>query len=215
MALCLPVFVMMYNKREWLGHLFAFSVLLGTSIWCGHVCVKYQLRAGPFAEENWYLFAYLFQKPQFKLMSTSIGVFCAFIYMKILSFRRIPDEETRKQRHPLINKITRSDLIHTIMFLLGFGIILMNLLVGHQAIADPYSWTTAGNVAYFTIGRVSYPVGIWIILFVFFTGGFTMGKTFLGRAGFRIMGKICFEAALITPMMVQLIYSQLPEGVFI
>lgn len=73
----------------------------------------------------------------------------------------------------------------------------------------------AENAAYFTMTRITYAVGIHIILFVFFTGGFTFGKVFLGRPIFRVLGKLSFESALITPMMVQLIYSQLPNGLFV
>ena len=37
----------------------------------------------------------------------------------------------------------------------------------------------------------------------------------MGRAIFRVLGKLAFESALITPLMVQLIYSQLPNGLFV
>ena len=73
----------------------------------------------------------------------------------------------------------------------------------------------AENAAYFGVARIGYVTGIYLILFVFFTGGFTLGKAFMGRAIFRVLGKLAFESALITPMMVQLIYSQLPNGLFV
>lgn len=125
------------------------------------------------------------------------------------------DEDQRKKAYPWLNFIHHSSLTQAIIFTLGFGLVLTNLLIGHSGIAAPYSWTMTENVVYFTMTRITYALGIHMILFVFFTGGFTFGKVFLGRPIFRVLGKLSFESALITPMMVQLIYSQLPNGLFV
>jgi len=130
--------------------------------------------------------------------------------MKILSFRRIPDDQQRRTKHPLISFMHESSILHTFMFLFGFGLVLIAFLIAHSAIAAPYSWTMAENAAYYGAARLGYIIGIYLMLFVFWTGGFTLGKAFMGRAIFRVLGKLAFESALITPMMVQLIYSQMP-----
>ena len=101
------------------------------------------------------------------------------------------------------------------MLTTGLLLVGTNLLIGHSAIADPYSWSMAENVAFNTLTRPTYVTGIFLILFVFFTGGFTFGKEFMGRSMFRVLGKLTYEAAMITPLMIQLIYSQLPNGLFV
>ena len=101
------------------------------------------------------------------------------------------------------------------MLLTGIFLVMFCLLIGHSGIEAPYSWTMTENVFYMTLTRVLYSLGIWLILFVFFTGGFTFGKAFMSRPFFRVCGKLSFESALITPLMVQLIYSQLPNGLFV
>ena len=60
LALLIPFFVVIYKKKAWVGHLVAFIVVVLDSLGVAYVTDKYQLRAGPLAEENWYLFAYLF-----------------------------------------------------------------------------------------------------------------------------------------------------------
>ena len=207
--------MIVYKKREWAGNLLIALGIIIPTFFVGKVCLEYGLRAGPFAEENWYLFSYLFQKPFFKVNTFAIGICSAFIYMKILDFRRIPDEETRKRTYPVLNFLHHSPLTQTIMFLVGFGLVLTDLLIGHSGVARPYSWTMTENCVYFTLTRITFALGIHMILMVFFTGGFTFGKVFLGRPIFRVLGKLSFESALITPMMVQLIYSQLPNGLFV
>jgi hypothetical protein len=88
------------------------------------------------------------------------------------------------------------------MFMTGFGLVLTALLISHTAVAAPYSWTMLENALYFGLGRLGYVVGIYLILFVFFTGGMTLGKAFMGRPIFRVLGKLAFESALITPLAV-------------
>jgi len=215
LSLLTPLFVIVYMKREWAGHLLVALAVIICTLFVGKVTIDNGLRAGPFAEENWYLFGYLFQKPFFKINTFAMGITSAFLYMKILDFRRIPDEETRKAKYPWINFVHHSTATHVIMFAVGFGFVLFNLLIGHSAIAHPYSWSMTENAFYFTFTRLFYVLGIHMILFVFFTGGFTFGKAFMGRPIFRVLGKLCFESALITPLMVQLIYSQLPNGLFV
>lgn len=135
--------------------------------------------------------------------------------MQILKFRRIPDEATRKAQHPVINFFHHSSFAHFLLFSGGFALVATNLLIGHSAIAAPYSWTMTQNAIYFTLTRPTYVLGMFMILFTFWLGGFTFGKAFMSLTMFRVLGKIAFESALITPLMIQLIYSQAPEGVFI
>ena len=215
LSLFLPLFVLIYAKREWIGHAFVLCVIVVDTFFIVRVCLEYGLRVGPFAEENWYLFSYLFQKPFFKFHTYALGIAAAFLYMKILSFRRIAEEQERRAKHPLISFLHTSNLAHALMFLVGFAFVLTALLIAHSAVAAPYSWTMTENAVYFGTARLVYVCGIYLILFVFFTGGFTFGKAFMGRAIFRVMGKLSFESALITPLMVQLIYSQLPDGLFL
>lgn len=131
-----------------------------------------------------------------------MGITAAYWYMKILRFRRIPDEQTRKATYPFINFLHHSNIAHSIMFTIGFGLICTGLLLSHGAVAHPYSWSMTQNAVWFGLMRPFYVAGLYLILFVFWTGGFTFGKAFMGRPIFRVLGKLAFESALITPLAV-------------
>ena len=60
LSLLVPLFVVIYKKREWAGNLFSALAILICCFFVYRTCMVWGLRAGPFAEENWYLFAYLF-----------------------------------------------------------------------------------------------------------------------------------------------------------
>ena len=106
-------------------------------------------------------------------------------------------------------------MIQAVIFLTGQALVWNALLCGHNAIADPYSWSMAKNVAYNTLTRISFSAGNFMQILVFFLSTFTFGKTFLSRPIFLVTGKLCYITGLITPIMVQLIYSTLPDGLFV
>ena len=99
--------------------------------------------------------------------------------------------------------------------LVGFSIVLFCLLIGHSAIKAPYSWPDWLNTLYFCTSRWIYVGAVMLILFSIFTGANEIFKVFLSRPLFLVMGKLSFEACLITPLMVQIIYSTQAEGVFV
>ena len=76
------------------------------------------------------------------------------------------------------------------------------LLVGHSAIEKPYSWSKSANIAYMTITRIGFALGIFMQVFVFFLSGFTIGKAFMRLPIFIVVGKLCYITGLITPIMV-------------
>ena len=95
LSILIPFFVIIYKKRAWVGHLVAFIAIVADNLGVAYVTNKYQLRAGPLAVENWYLFAYLFQKPFFKITAMFVGIIAAFFYMQILDYRKVESDEER------------------------------------------------------------------------------------------------------------------------
>ena len=179
------------------------------------IIYKYQIRAGPLAEENWYLFAYLVEKPWVKTGSLAIGVMFADLYMQLLAYRALPTDEARKEKFPKMHGFVTTAWIKNLSMLMCVAAIIFSLTCGHQAIAKPYSWTMLKNACYYTFVHTIYSFANIIALFLIFCGGFPMARAFLARPFFVGLGKLTFVTALITPIMVQLIYSQLPEGLFV
>lgn len=179
------------------------------------IIYKYSIRAGPLAEENWYLFAYLVEKPWVKTGALAIGVMIAELYMQLLSYRALPTDEARKEKYPKMHGFVTVSWMKNLSMLLCVIVIIFCLTCGHSAIAKPYSWNMLMNACYYTIVHTLYAFSTIIPLFLIFCGGFPMTRVFLSRPFFVGLGKLTFVTALITPIMVQLIYSQLPEGLFV
>lgn len=166
------------------------------------VVFKYSLRAGPLAEENWYLFAYLIQKPWMKTGSFAVGIMFADLYMQLIKYRMLKTDEERKSTHPKLFRFINSNCLKNFVLLLSIGSIVFGLLIGHTAIASPYSWTMIENALYYTVVHTIYAAANIAIIFVIFCGGATFAKAFLSRPFFLALGKMCFVASLITPIMI-------------
>lgn len=215
LALIVPLFVIVYKRNAIAGHLFVlFASIIDIGI-CYYTINKYQIKAGVLAEENWYLFAYIFQKPWFKVTSLAIGIYGAWLYMELLKYRNITSELERQKRHPVLHQCHVRKSIHFLMFGVGFGLVFCMLTASTNAIAKPYSWTALQNNMFMTLSRPGYVIGCFLILFMFFFGGFSFGKAFLSRPFFQVCGKLCFITALITPLMIQLIYSTQDGGLYV
>jgi hypothetical protein len=67
---------------------------IGIQTGLGHWTIKtYDIKAGILASQNWYLFAYLLEKPWSHLGSTCVGVYFAQLYMQLLKYRRTAETE--------------------------------------------------------------------------------------------------------------------------
>jgi len=97
-----------------------------------------------------------------------------------------------------------------ILLTLGLGITTANMLCAYTAIKAPYAWTENQNLLYFGLQRTTYVTGIFMIFFVFVFGGFSVGKAFLTRPVWLVFGKVVFEACLVCPIIIQMIYSTMP-----
>ena len=88
------------------------------------------------------------------------------------------------------------------------------MLVGHPAIANPYSWTNLENQLYCSIVRLSYNMGCFMIMMPMFLGHFNFGKYLMSTSLMRAVGKLSFLVALILPLAIGLLYNTQQDSVF-
>lgn len=70
-----------------------------------YIAVKHDLKIGFLYYANFFLLQDLISKPWTKLANIGFGVLLAYTYMKILDYRQIKTEESKKNRHPIIHSI--------------------------------------------------------------------------------------------------------------
>jgi hypothetical protein len=89
----------------------------------------------------------------------------------------------------------------------GIGLIITCLFCGYQALKDPYSWDLAQNLVYFAFIRFSYALGALLLLLSIFLGHFNLASVSLRSVYFRALGKLSFSSALISPIVITLMYQ--------
>jgi len=191
-----------YLKSHKLGHLAVITALIGSTALGSWVVYKYDLKAGILAEQNWYLFAYLLEKPWAHIGSLMIGIYFAQLYMRLLKYRKIESDVLKAQEFPIIHKACTSSWIRILMSLIGSAIVTTDLMIARSAIADPYLWTMSQNILYYGITRWSYVIGAMLIAFSIFFSPNTFVKEFLRRPFFLLGGNLCLLNALITPLVI-------------
>lgn len=89
---------------------------------------------------------------------------------------------------------------------------VIDLTIGKPVNADPFKWPQWANVVYFGWTRSTFALGGFLIIFSLFFSPNTFIKEFLRRPFFRMAGSLCFMAALITPMAIDMILNSAPDG---
>lgn len=142
-------------------------------------------------------------------------MYFAWLYIQIKKYRMLDTEEQKKAQYPKIHALMTKSWLRGIVLFIGLAIVTADLLCAFTAIKAPYAWTNEQNLMFFGLQRTSYVTGVFMVLFVMFFGGFSVGKAFLSRPFFLVCGKVVFEACLVCPMVIQMIYSTMPQGMFV
>ena len=100
------------------------------------------------------------------------------------------------------------------MLYTGVILIVINLFISFFCTKNPYAWTKAANMAFFSLTRSTYSLGWLLIAFYIILGHTTVGKFALCNPAFNAMGKIVYITYLISPVVMMIIYSNTDHGVF-
>jgi hypothetical protein len=84
----------------------------------------------------------------------------------------------------MIHKACTKSWFRAIMSLAGGSLVIIDLTIARSAIADPYAWTMAENIAYYAITRWTYVIGAMLIAFSIFFSPNTLAKEVLRRPFF-------------------------------
>lgn len=101
------------------------------------------------------------------------------------------------------------------MTVVGGVLVIVDLTIARSAVADPYSWSELQNQMYYCFTRWTYVIGAMLIAFSILFSPNPLIKEFLRRPFFRGAGSLCLLNALLTPLVIQLNYNSLPDGLFI
>lgn len=85
----IPLWVVIYKKSRNAGlSLMWFLLIAGTGIICTIVS-KFDLTAGAYTLENWYMYGQYLNKPYCKLQVHAIGILFCIMYQDLLRYRKV------------------------------------------------------------------------------------------------------------------------------
>jgi peptidoglycan/LPS O-acetylase OafA/YrhL len=212
--LLLPLYVVIYKKSRAAALGVAWGLFaLGTVIIC-LVVYDFDLTAGAYTLENWYMYGMFLNKPYCKFQVHALGVLAAILYLDILAYRKAKaeDEEDAAKQYPKIHLAVTSKIFGIGMLLLGLGCIFTNLFISFACTKDPYAWSKGANMAFFSLTRSSYSLGWLLIAFYLILGHSPTGLRSLARPGFNAAGRLVYPAYLISPIIMMIVYCNTYAG---
>ena len=212
LALAVPFLVVLYLKAPFAANVVCVLIVLAgiainmwiTSIW--------DLKAGLLATQNWYMFAYMLEKPWNHLPAMSLGVMFSYLYCLLLDYRACTDV-IKEQEYPWIHFCHTQEWTRSFMKLIGTVLLVGSLLWIYPTLDYAYDFSLWENMVYYGLTRFFVPLGMFLCIFafLFFEPG-TFMKEFLRRPANRAMGQCCFMASLIAPVVIHWQLASTPDG---
>ena len=196
-----PLWIIIYKRNQAVFYGINTLLLLGGFFINGFITYKNELKVGIFTFEDYYLYSLLFNKPYTKLVAVSLGMFMGIFYLRILKYRKNP-EPVQKQQFQVLHFIHNSRLVT--VFLYVYSIATLNFVTGVTLTANQngYNWTTAQNVAFFSLSRFGYITSIMTTITLLLTGRGLLIKRFLSQPLWRPFSRLSFIVYLIFPLVI-------------
>ena len=88
-----PLWIIIYRRSKIAFYcLNTFFLVFGIFI-AGFIAYQYDLKVGILSLEDYYLYAYEFNKPYMKFVALSCGMFTGLLYLRILDYRKATEEQ--------------------------------------------------------------------------------------------------------------------------
>jgi peptidoglycan/LPS O-acetylase OafA/YrhL len=213
--LLIPLYVVIYKKSRTAALTLCWGLLIaGTAIICT-VVSEFNLTAGAYTLENWYMYAQYLNKPYCKLQVHAIGILFAILYFDLIEYRRIKqrNEEIAKAEFPKVHFISTNYWVGKLILYAGLTMIITNLFISYGCTKTPYAWSNVGNMVYFSLTRFCYSLGWICIAFYIILGHTKVGKVLLASAAFNGCGRLVYPAYLISPIIMMVVYCNTDHGV--
>ena len=207
-----PLWIILYRRSKVVFYTFNSILLVGGMAITGCIAYYNNLTVGILTFEDYYLYAYEFNKPYTKGVAMSLGMFMAIFYMRLLEYREAHDGDKRK-KFPIIY-YTKKFFIFP-LYIYGGGMILFIASIPLTANQDAYSWTRAQNTTFFTLGRLGYISGVCAIIIAIFLSNNKIVQNILSNKVFRPLSKLTFGAYLVYPISISLTYYATEKAIFV
>jgi hypothetical protein len=167
------------------------------------------MRVGPLAYENWDLFTLIIQKPWFHIEATAIGVYAAWLYLQTKKYRLAKEKNDKEalSKFPIIFFIHKHSWIKYLMAFASIVILITCLFISYTANFNAYKWSMKQNILFYAFMKTCYLTSCFLLFFSIIFGGFPLMKAVLTSSPLLALGKVCFEASLLAPMVMLMLMS--------
>lgn len=204
--LLLPIYVAIYVKSKRAAVIFTVFMMIAGSVACLLMADAQNYLVGQGTNEGYTFFAYIGNKPYFRLHTQAIGVAVAIFYIDLINYRKIDNEEEKRQSHPVIHWWIQRPWVSYIIELLSGGLIIFTLTDAFTAMKNPYAWSHLMNLLYYGFNKFFFVAGAMMLFVCVFMGHFNTCKHIFKNVYVRAMGKLTYICALTSTIVIMILY---------
>mmetsp|Transcript_40924 Transcript_40924/g.46998 ORF Transcript_40924/g.46998 Transcript_40924/m.46998 type:complete len:700 (-) Transcript_40924:62-2161(-) len=211
--LLLPVWVLVYKMNKLAFHALMTVLSIGGAILLFFVFYNNKLSVGVLTLENYYLYAYNFNKPYGKLPSVALGCWIAVFYINLLEYRKLTPDQ--KKEWKLMHFLHTSFIPVIVLGVWSAFALNFICLVPFEVNKDGYAWTTLQNSFYNALCQFAYVSSVMAILTLIFCGRLHILAPLLGMSVWRPLSKLTLCSYLVYPIVIMRLYVGLHESIYL
>ena len=200
-----------------IGCLLCFALIIAGSAINFYLADKYNLTIGLIDTNNFFLLQSIISKPWTKFGNIGIAGILACLYYRLLKYREQKTDAEKKERYYVIHAFVKSAALGTVVTLIGGLLVVGNLLFPWPANCDPAGSTRYQNTWYYAISRISFVIGVAMMIWGVFLGHSPMVKAIFSSSNFRVIAKSIIIGCVLEVVVIELLYcsDSLPQGLYI
>mmetsp|Transcript_12169 Transcript_12169/g.12174 ORF Transcript_12169/g.12174 Transcript_12169/m.12174 type:complete len:260 (-) Transcript_12169:46-825(-) len=167
----------------------------------GFIGYYYNLSVGIMTLDDYYLWSYQFNKAHTKVSAISFGLTMAYIYLRILEYRKSNDDD-KKKNFKIIDFMHKSTIVTIFLYLYSILIFAFITLIVRSANDDAYSWSRMQNTLYTIAARPLLLTVIMSLLLIIFMGKGHIAKYLMTSRIWLPLSNLTYAGYLIYPIVI-------------
>ena len=221
-----PFLVILYKKIGRVPSYFLFTAPIFLGVYINYQSsYAYDLTAGIFSLENFYMFSYYINKPWYKLGVYFVGLLSAMIFIDVREYKKSIREGTvDKLQYTTVNFLHRSDsrvnggcckriipMVSLLSALVGYFFICF---IAFPRQIDPYGWTDAQNAWFYAVTRTGWAICTMTLFFFLVLDHAPLVRHAFANPNTHLLGQLIWPCYIIAPLVYMNMYCTTQSAIF-
>lgn len=124
----------------------------------------------------------------------------------MLPYRQLRSEEEKAEKYPHTHRWITRPWISYLVNLGALAVIGVTLTRSYQANINAYQWKQISNDFYYGFNKLAFVAAMMMLVLTILLGHGQTGKNTFQNSYVRAFGKLAYDAALVSPIVITFLY---------